>query len=205
MKLLLRGGLNKLETDGYKKSYLFEYSDMVKKLIDQGKKVAYVTIAKPDGHYDKDILPQFGEKVDILGRESTNVDWLTYDLIFLCGGTTNELKEGLLRTGFSFYSLKDNCVVLGDSAGAMLMAPFYYDTDDRINVEFKKGLYKETKIITAVHVNNPNYYNDILDEKVYEFAEENNLIVLRLVEHETKLFDESTGKFVDFEFDELFD
>ena len=102
MKLLFRGGLNKRDPDGWKKSYLYEYTGAINKLIGIGKKVSFVTMAKPDHYYDQYIVPQFGNSVDIIGNGIEDVDWNMYDLIFLCGGDTVPLKEGLLKKKFNF-------------------------------------------------------------------------------------------------------
>ena len=204
MKLLFRGGLNKREPDGYKKSYFYEYSEAIKRLITKGLRVCFVTLAKPDHFYDEHILPQFMKTVDIIENETENIDWSIYSLIFLCGGNTIPLKEGLLRKKFSFKVLKKNAVVLGDSAGAMLMAPYFYETEDRITIDFIEGIYPDTETIVIVHVNNPKYCNEGLVKKVEDYAKEEGLNVLKLEENETKLFDEQNREFIDFEFDELF-
>ena len=204
MKLLFRGGLNKLDPDGWKKSYFYEYSEIVKKLIVKGRKICFVTMAKPDHYFDKYIIPQFGETVDTIGNGTKNVDWNKYDLIFLCGGDTIPLKEGLLKKKFSTDILKKYAVVLGDSAGAMLMTPYFYDSPDRKSINFIKGIYPDTKTIVIVHTNNPNYCNEFLIDKVESFAKEKGLYVLKLKENETKLYDERNKKFLDFNFEELF-
>ena len=126
MKLIFRGGLNKNEPNGFEKSYLYEYSKTIKKLIAKGKKTCFVTMAKPNHYYDKHIIPQFGETVDIVGNKTKDINWRIYDLIFLCGGDTIPLKDGLQRKRFDFGVLKKDIVILGDSAGAMLMAPYFY-------------------------------------------------------------------------------
>ena len=205
MKLLFRGGLNKRDPDGWKKSYLYEYTGAINKLIGIGKKVSFVTMAKPDHYYDQYIVPQFGNSVDIIGNGIEDVDWNMYDLIFLCGGDTVPLKEGLLKKKFNFDILKKDAVVLADSAGAMLMAPYFYETEDRMAIDFIEGIYPETQTIVIVHVNNPKYCSGVLIRKVGDFAKEKGFNVLKLKENETKLFDEQNGKFVDFKFEELFD
>ena len=204
MKLIFRGGLNKHEQDGYTKSYFYEYSDTIKKLIIQGEKVCFVTMAKPDHYYDDHIVPQFNKAVDIIGNENQDVDWSIYDLIFLCGGETISLKEGLMEKKFNFEVIKKDAVILGDSAGAMLMAPYFYETDDRKNISFVEGIFPATDTTVIVHTNNPNYCSEELVEKIEKFAQQKNLNVLKLKENETKLFDERNKKFVDFNFEKLF-
>jgi peptidase E len=204
MKLLFRGGLNKYDPQGWEKSYFYEYSKTIHKLVANGLKVCFVTMAKPDRYYDKYIIPQFGKKVDIIGHKTTNVDWSVYDLIFLCGGDTILLKAGLAKKNFKLKHLKDNIVILGDSAGAMLLAPYFYDTKDRVNVKFLKGIYKKTNTIIIVHVNNPRYTNKVLVEKIEKFAMKRNLNTLKLKENETKLYNENTGQFANINFEGLF-
>ena len=204
MKLLFRGGLNKHTPRGYEKSYLYEYSDVVKKLITEERKMCFVTMAKPDGHFDEHIIPQFSNKVDIIGREISEVYWKRYDLIFLCGGSNLSLLEGLERTNFDLYNLKDTVVVCGDSAGAMVMAPYLYNIEDRVTIEFLKGIYPITNTIVIPHLNNPRYCTGTLLSECEKFGKEKEIDVLKLKENETKLFDQDSGKFVDFEFDKLF-
>lgn len=195
MKLIFSGGLNKYAPDGYQKSYFYKYTDKINKLIADGKKVCFVTIAKPDHFYDEHLLPQFGEKLDIIGDEAKNVDWSKYDLIFLCGGDTPKLKKGLLAKNFDFNSLKESVIVLGDSAGAMIMAPYFYDSDDRETVHFVEGLYPASKTIVIVHTNNPHYCNDELVNEVEKFAKDKSLKVLKLAECEEKMYDDTTSVF----------
>ena len=204
MKLLYRGGLNKYDPNGYKTSYFYEYSNTLLNLIKQGKNIGFVTMAKPDGHYDEHIIPQFGNIVDIIGSKTVVDDWKKYDLLFLCGGDTVQLRSKLEKKDFDIYKLKENVVVLGDSAGAMLMSPWLYDTEDRKTLEFHKGIYTETNTIVIVHENNPKYCTPELEESVRNFAKERLLNVLCLKENETKLYDPESRKFVDFDFAELF-
>ncbi len=204
MKLLYRGGLNKYDPEGWQKSYFYEYEDTYKRLISEGKKIAFVTFAKPDHFYDEYIIPQFGDAVDIIDNTSDDVNWSSYDLILLCGGDTVLLKKGLEAKNFDIAKLKPDAVVLGDSAGAMIMSPYFYDTEDRVTLDFHHGIYDENHTIVIVHTNNERYCNDELIEKVSSFANEHGLQVLKLQENETMLFDESSGEFVEFEFDTLF-
>lgn len=206
MKVVYSGGLNKYKPDGFGKSYLYEYSTTVKKLIETGKGVCFVTLAKPDHYYDEHIVPQFGDSVDIIGRKTNDdINWRQYDLVFLCGGDQLKLKEELLKKRFNIKNLRKHVVVLGDSAGAVIMAPyFYYYSDDMVNVKFKKGLYPKSGVIVAVHTNNPRYFNKVMRERIEKFAKKHSLGVLELEENETKLFDEKIGEFVNFDFRDLF-
>lgn len=204
MKLLFRGGLNKYESDGYLRSYFHEYSSTISKLIDEEQNVGFVTIAKPDGYYDDHILSRFGSKVDIIDRSYKVQNWRKYDLLILCGGDTVVLKKGLINNNFDIYDLRDEVVVLGDSAGAMIMAPWLYDTKERISVDFHEGIYPDTNVIVIPHYNNPRYCSSELEGAVKEFAVQKKLEVLCLDENETVLYDHNSGDFIDFVFSELF-
>lgn len=202
MKLFYRGGLNKYDPQGYQKSYFYEYAATIKQMLVEGKRVCFVTLAKPDGYYDAHILPQFGQQVDIIGNRTPAITWSRYDLIFLCGGDTLVLKEGLVRKQFDLSTLQEHVVILGDSAGAMLLSPYFYDTHDGRNSTFLEGIFPQTKTMVISHANNPRYCTPELVEQVEEFAAEKQLRLLTLAENETKLFDEATNTFVKVVFQE---
>lgn len=200
-RIIYRGGYDKLDKESIKNSIVFAYSDIVKTFLRKGKKVAFVTLAKPDRYYNEMILPLVGNKADIIENStSKNVPWTKYDLIFLLGGDQTELKNGLTRKNFDFNILDDNQIIIGDSAGAFVITSYFYvhkgkKLGDRII--FEKGFYPDSNVIVLAHCNNERYVNEKLDNKVVAFAKKKNLRVLRLNENEEKLLDKS-GNFVDF-------
>lgn len=205
MKLLYRGGYNKYNEESIKNSYFYEYADVVIDLIKSNNKVGFVTLAKPDGHYDERIIELYGDAVDIIDTNTDINDWSVYDLLFLCGGNTTKLKTGLEDKDFTTLDvLKKDVVVLGDSAGSMLLSPWYYETEDTVNLEFHKGLYPDPNTIVIVHDNNPRYCTPDMVKKISKFAQDNGLKVLSLSENETKLYKPETKVFVDFDFADLF-
>src|SRR3989338_2218262 len=130
MNVIYRGGFNKNNEESIKDSFFYEYADIVRTLTAKGIQVACVTLAKDDGHYDARIKENFGN-IDTINHQTTVVNWSKYRLIFLCGGTTLRLRDGLLKLGFNIDTLDKSVVVLGDSAGAYLMSAYFFDTSDR--------------------------------------------------------------------------
>lgn len=61
MKIVYRGGYNKLDEESVKKSVIYDYEKLVKKAVGRGEKVAFVTLAKPDGYYHGAHLRQKGK------------------------------------------------------------------------------------------------------------------------------------------------
>jgi len=202
MNVIYRGGYNKNDEGSTKNSFFYEYADIVRTLTAKGIQVACVTLAKDDGHYDARIKENFGN-IDTINHQTTVVNWSKYRLIFLCGGTTLRLRDGLLKLGFNIDTLGKSVVVLGDSAGAYLMSAYFFDTSDRENLQFFEGAHPQSNVITIAHVNNSHYSNEKLIKSVKDFAKEKHLRVLSLNENEEKLLN-NNGVFVDFKVQGLF-
>lgn len=170
-----------------------------------GKKVTLVTLAKPDGFYDKLIRSLYGD-IEIINTASPHPDWSSYDGIFIPGGDTIVLKNRLQEFNFSLGVLKDTVMLLGDSAGAKVLAPYFFSSPKGerrgIDIEFIEGLYPRAGCIVIPHANNPLSCNDVLVSKVETFAQSKGISVLKLNENEQKLFQE--GTFIDVDLNDLF-
>lgn len=204
--IIYSGGWNKLSDTSVKASFMYTYHSVIKKAVSAGKKIAMVTLAKPDGYYNFLIDPLYREIVDVIDFTKTTVNWSGYDGIFMPGGNSAPLKEGLLKTGFNLNNLKQNVVVLGDSAGAYVLSSHFYQSppgDLRgVKIEFLEGLNKQASLITIAHTNNPVYCNETLIKKVEAFAQQNKIKILQLRENEQKTF--INGEFTNVDMDSLF-
>jgi len=189
MKIIYRGGYEKSNKRSVGASYFYEYSDWLNKLMDNGKKIAFVTLAKDDGYYDPRIRKVYRDRPDIIGYKTKIVDWLSYDVIIICGGDTIRLKKAILDKRFKINSLKKNVVIIGDSAGAYLMSAYFYNTDDGEFLTFHKGLYPGSNLITIAHINNSRFINKGLIKKVEKFARKKNLKALKLKENQAKILE----------------
>ncbi len=187
MKLVYRGGYNKLSQESIKKSFWYDYKDLIKDGISAGRKVAIVTLAKPDNYFNK-FIAELPEGIDTIDTKFLNPKWYEYDLIFIPGGDTLDLFKGLKSRGFNLSELKNGVVVVGDSAGAYVLSSYFYNSppgEDRGKVlEFYKGLNPDANLITVAHVNNPVYCNNLLLEEVKKFANKKGLRILMLEENQ---------------------
>ena len=187
MRVVLRGGYNKYEEKSLKNSFWYEYSDFVSDLVQQGKKVALVTLAKPDGEYDHFVEEKF-DKVEIIDSKSVNVSWGEYDAIFFPGGDSLKLYNGLQNLDFSLKDVKSDVFILGDSAGAYVLSSHFFHSPPGEQrgkiIDFYEGLNPEAKVITIAHKNNPRFYNELLLNKVNTFAKEKGISMLILEENE---------------------
>lgn len=196
MKLVYSGGMNKYSWQGIEDSIFFTCKEGVKRAVEKGEKVAFVTLAKPDRYYDLLIIPSFQNKVDIIDNTNLKeVERGKYDVIVIPGGETRKLHRKLITAGFSLKALKPEAIYIGDSAGAMIMAAYYYEDEEMENgdrrVRFFEGLASESELIAIVHANNPNYTDNFLKERVRKFAEKKNLRVCELAEGQMVMADAS--------------
>ncbi len=200
MKIVYSGGINKHDPQSYQRSYFYCYSNKINQYLSASKQVAFVTSAKPDHYYDQHILPQFGNRVDIIGRKKKKVNWSQYHLIFLCGGTNLDLKKGLIKQSFKLSNLKPNAIILGDSAGAYLLSAYYFDRENHGQFSFHQGFNPSSQLITIAHFNDPKYTYDQLIRQIDNFARSHQLRVLKLNENQTQLLT-SNHRLIDFTFD----
>ncbi|HLL60212.1 MAG TPA: hypothetical protein VK338_00700 [Candidatus Nitrosocosmicus sp.] len=205
MKIIYSGGWNNDLDDSIKNSFIFTYSDTIHNAINSGKKICFVTLAKPDGYYNHLILPLY-QNIDIIDSTKTSVDWSSYDGIFIPGGNSMYLKNGLLKINFQLSKLKEDVVILGDSAGSYILSSYFYQSPKGelrgIDIEFHEGFNLEAKVITIAHKNNPVYSPDILVQNVNVFAQEKGLTVLALNENEQKEL--SNGQFIEVNKETIF-
>lgn len=205
MKIIYSGGWNNENQESIHQCFLYSYQNGILKMRQNGKKVALVTLAKPDGYYDDVIRSLYGD-IEIINTASPNPDWSSYDGIFIPGGDTIVLKNRLQEFNFSLGALKDSVMLLGDSAGAKILAPFFFlsPKGERrgIDIEFIEGLHPQAGCIVIPHANNPLHCNDILLSKIEAYAHSKGIGVLTLNENEQKLFQGEA--FVDVDINDLF-
>ena len=186
MKVIFSGGYNKYIISSFNNSILFRNKDIIFKLLEEGKKVLIIGSAQPNNYY-KAVSHFFKNKgAEIIDKScKKNLNWGIYDCLVILGGDTVALKNHLISIGFSTSKLKKNLLVIGDSAGAMIMAEYFYDYNRKNKkITFKKGFLTTNKQIIAVHVDNLNYYDDFSFKKVNEFAKEKGLQVVALKENQ---------------------
>ncbi|HSW79076.1 MAG TPA: Type 1 glutamine amidotransferase-like domain-containing protein [Candidatus Babeliales bacterium] len=194
MKIIYSGGYQKENDNSNKNSWWYRHENNIRVLDRAGKKVAVVTLAKADDHYQKylDMLPG---SVEIINNSVPEVDWGEYDAIYIAGGDTDILKNKLNSRGFSMDKLKNQVILLGDSAGAYVLSSFFYTDIDGApgtDVEFHEAFNAEAKNICIAHSDNPYYVNDALIKKVRSFAKENDLSVVLLKENVEKVVEQNT-------------
>lgn len=197
MHIIYSGGYNKHSQESINGSFIYTYKPYIQKMVSKGKKVGFVTLAKPDGYYDELLTPVYGGTVEIINSTNVaNVKWSDFNGLFLMGGSTIRLLNGLKSSHFFLDSLKKDVVIHGDSAGAYILSSFFYIGEYKgQRVEFFEGFNPQAKVITIAHTNNPDYCNDDLILKVNDFALKKGIHVLKLAENEQKIF--MNGKFVD--------
>ena len=191
MKVVLRGGYNKLDEESFSNSFWYQYSSFVDELTEMGKKVAMVTLAKPDGVYD-DLIQENMKGAEVIDSQVEKTSWGEFDAIFIPGGKNLKLRDGLKRLSFGLGVLKEGAFVLGDSAGAYMLSSFFFESpsgeDKGKTVDFYEGFNPQLKTITIAHADNSWHTNELLIEKVKNFAKERDLSVLKLKENEEKVF-----------------
>lgn len=191
MKIIHSGGYNNKDEASIRSSFIHTYRPAIVRAARDGKRVGFVTLAKPDGYFDPLIRPLYGAEVDVIdSKRAPTVKWETYDGLFLFGGDSVPLVEGLRRGGFALDLLKRDAVVLGDSAGSYALSSYFYKSPRGalrgVEVSFHAGLNPGARMITVAHTNNPVFCNDLLVAKVNAFAREKGLHVLALAENEQK-------------------
>lgn len=191
MKIIYSGGWNNESQQSIKNSFIFTYADVIQKMSTAGRKIAFVTLAKPDGYYDALLMSVYND-IEIINTQSPHPEWSTYDGLFIPGGDTEILKTRLLDLKFSLTVLKDTALLLGDSAGGKVLTSYFFKSPrgekrgEEIN--FIEGLNPEAEFIVVPHTNNPDYCNEILISNVEAFAKKIGIRVLKLAENEQKLY-----------------
>jgi peptidase E len=187
MKIIYSGGYQKDLETSYKNSWWYRHADILNSDIP----MAVVTLAKPDGSYDKH-LKQFS-KVKVIDRKVNSVDWAKYKAIFIAGGPTDTLKEELVKRDFALSKLDPDVLVLGDSAGAYIMCSYFFtdsDGDPGKQVKFYDGFNSGAKNICIAHADNPYYTNESVINQVEALATKHGLEVFSLNENVEKTIEQ---------------
>lgn len=157
MKIIYVGGYSDINR---KKSHFYEYCQPVKHLMDKGRNVVFVNFAQTPGYFNQrlielyDILPNI---IDTNRKEK--VDWGVYDLLYISGGNTKDLKQSLVKYGFDLNKLKESVIVICDSAGANVMSKYYLGKSigngGSLEYVLTEGLNPASNLLTVCHVDNP--------------------------------------------------
>jgi len=205
MDIIYSGGWNNSLPESIQNSFVYTYADYIKEMVSSGKKAVFITLAKPDGYYDKLLKSACGE-IEIINSKTPSPNWSLYDGLFIPGGNPAVLKKSLKNKGFQLNKLKKTALVLGDSAGSYILSSFFYSSPPGEKrgkkIKFLKGFNPQAKVITIAHTNNPFYCNQTLISKVEDFARKKGLYVLKLAENEQKVL--FNGKFIKVNLDQLF-
>ncbi|MFC1780540.1 Type 1 glutamine amidotransferase-like domain-containing protein [Patescibacteria group bacterium] len=191
MKIIYRGGYNKLDPKSVKNSTLYVYQKAILNFINKKKNVAIVTLAKPDDFYDEMIRELNLDRVEVINYKSDNVDWSKYDLIIILGGNTHELYDKLVSQNFDIKLLKEDVIIIGDSAGAYVLGTSVLIQDPDSDLQAIPGFCPESNLFVIAHCNNPKYCNDNILTFIENSAKKQNIEVLKLNENEEKLLDEN--------------
>lgn len=114
--------------------------------MDKGKKVLVVALAQEPGYFAPRIKELYSKQPSILDSNSqNNINWGSFDLIYILGGNTKNLKAGLLKYNFDILSLKNSVTLIADSAGANLMAKYYVGKNDDGSFKIENGLKPKLK------------------------------------------------------------
>lgn len=206
MKIIYSGGWDKTSQESIQNSFMYQYDKIINEAAASGKKIAIVTLAKPDGSYDAMIRLLFGNVVDIIDYKRRAPEWQIYDGIFILGGNAEMLKNGMVKAGFDMELLKPNAVVLGDSAGAYVLSTYFYQSPPGqlrgVDIDFIEGFNPEANLMVVAHKNNPDYCTPVLLKKVRLFTRELGLKLLILAENEQKML--KGGRFVEVDKSKLF-
>lgn len=207
MKIIYSGGWNDQSERSTKESFIFTYHQVIREAVKKGRKIVFVTLAKPDGFYNNLLFPLYDGLIDVIdSTKLKNILWNSYDGIFIPGGTGLRLLDGLKSSSFELGKLKKEIVILGDSAGAYVLSSYFYSSPygelRGKQMEFIEGLNPQARVISIAHKSNPKYTNDILISRVNAFAKEKGLRVLTLEENEQELLQD--GEFVTVEKTKLF-
>ncbi len=201
MKIIYRGGY---QTENADKSLFYEYADAIKNYINKGKSVVYVTFAKPDHYYDNRMIESLGTLPNIIDNSSTNAAWSTFDLIVMPGGEMDILQESLIKYGFSLDKLKNDVIIVGDSAGAYVLSKYYFEKEqsgDTIKYILVDGLNPKSNLITVGHIDNEKHCTPEKLTKAQRVADEVGARLLLLKENESMMFED--GEQVEFNIEDV--
>lgn len=196
MKIIYSGGYDKLLLESESKNVIHRYRDLVNQLLSEQKKVVFVTNAKRVGYYDDKLKTVIGRAgFDIVDDNSENVNWESYDMLIILGGEQMKLKTALDNLKFDLSKLKTNTLLIGDSAGAMVMGAWFYDSvidsNGDFQVTFHQGFNRVSNNIILVHANNPRYISSALISNVKDFAKAHALILISLEENQEYILDKN--------------
>lgn len=136
------------------KSHFINYKSYVQSLIDSNKKVIIIALAQEPAYFAerlKELYPNTPEILD--SNTQSEIVWSSYNLIYIIGGNTQKLKTGLLNFGFDIEKLKKEVVLLGDSAGANVLAKNYVGKSSE-GYKVEEGLNPQSNIFVLCHVDN---------------------------------------------------
>lgn len=183
-EIVLRGGYNKHSEKSRRASVLYAHADKINDCLQKGGNVVVVTCAKPDGYFGEMILDAVHRDLKTIGRRTRNAEWGKYDLVFLMGGSNYPLLRHLRRLGFDTDMLKEDCLLIGDSAGAMVLSAWVIVDETQKGLKFERGLNDEWEFIVVPHTDNPAYVTPDRLKEIREFARGKGCGVVEIKENE---------------------
>lgn len=166
-------------------SHFINYKSFVQEFINDSKQVIFVALGQEPGYFAsriKDLYPNTPYILDSNYRKE--MDWSSYDLIYMIGGNTQQLKQGLLNFGFDLEKIKKDVVLLGDSAGANVLSKYYIGTSS-IGYTMELGLNPQSNILVLCHCDNPEKTPQNKIEIAKKYAEATNARLVLLNENES--------------------
>jgi len=180
MKIIYIGGYTNKDN-----SHFQTYKELVQKHLDNNKKVIVIALAQDAGYFAPRIKELYKGEVLILEDTHTEkVDWNSFDLIYILGGNSKKLKEGLLKYEFDLNKLSRESTIICDSAGANMLAGYYIGKDTN-GYTIEKGLNTASNTLILCHCDNQD--KTPLEKIGYakEMATKNNYELLLLNENQS--------------------
>lgn len=186
MKIIYVGGYSDKEN-----SHFTRIAPMVKEFMNNGKNIVFVNFAKEAGYFNERLIQIYGFLPQTIDDNTPNdIKWETYDLIYIPGGATKKLKQALEDYGFDIKKLKEDVTVIGDSAGANILAKYYIGTKmDTSEYSIENGFNPESNILVLPHVDNIDKTPQDKIEYASKKAKELNAELLLLDENEIVIYE----------------
>ncbi len=197
MKIIYIGGYT-----NKRNSHFYNYCSNVKKFISVGKNVVFVTFGQKAGYFNQRFVELYGFIPEIIDENSSkNINWNAYDLIYIPGGSSENLKKGLVEYGFDINKLKKDVIIIGDSAGANILSKYYLsktiDMSEHTGYSLMDGLNPSSNLLVVCHTDNIEKAPLEKLEIAKALSIKNGYRLLLLKENEAKLV-ENNGDIQDF-------
>ena len=166
--------------------YMDSYFDIINVL--KGKKVAIIPNAKlpsqdrTNSSVAKEELNKNNIVADIIDIDSVELDINDYDALYLSGGEPKNLMDSIINANL-FNDIKnfiDNGgIIIGQSAGAMILCKDYYDTTTGNLFVMNNGYDYSGKMIVPHYNNLPDKLKKQISNNVFKINDNDKLIKLK--------------------------